>query len=69
MLAETKAYSLLRGYRGSKPVDMDALIDTISRVARLCIDFPQISEMDINPIFAYERGASAIDVKITLSEQ
>ena len=35
MIAETKAYSLLKGYRGKKPADMDALIDAILRTARL----------------------------------
>lgn len=69
MIAETKANTLLRGYRGGKPVDMKILVETIARVARLCLDFPEIAEMDINPIFAYEKGASAIDVKITISEQ
>lgn len=68
MISETKAHTLLRGYRGSKPVDLDIITDTIARVARLCLDFTEIAELDINPIFAYEEGASAIDVKITLGE-
>ncbi|HZK18739.1 MAG TPA: acetate--CoA ligase family protein [Clostridia bacterium] len=67
MIAETKAYSLLRGYRGEKPADMQAIIDTIARVAKLSLDFPEITEMDINPVFAYNEGLSALDVKITIS--
>ena len=67
MLAETKAYTLLRGYRGEKPADIEAIIGIIGRVARLVTDFPEITEMDINPVFAYNQGACALDVKITVS--
>lgn len=67
MITETKAYTLLRGYRGEKPADIGALVDIIARVARLVVDFPEITEMDINPVFAYQSGAQALDVKITIS--
>jgi acetyltransferase len=67
MLRETKAYTLLRGYRGEKPRDIAALVDVIRRVAALVNDFPEITEMDINPVFAYEDGISALDIKITIS--
>lgn len=67
MLTETKAYTLLRGYRGEKTADIKAIIDIIGRVAKLVTDFPEITEMDINPVFAYNQGASALDVKITVS--
>lgn len=67
MLAETKAYTLLRGYRGEAPRDMAAVSDVIKRTARLVSDFPEITEMDINPVFAYEKGLSALDIKITIS--
>lgn len=67
MLAETKAYTLLRGYRGEKPRDLAALVDAVGRVARLALDFPEITEIDCNPVFAYEKGLSALDIKITIS--
>jgi acetyltransferase len=67
MIAETKAYTLLRGYRGEKPRDLDALVDAVGRVARLVLDFPEITELDVNPVFAYAEGLSAVDVKITIS--
>lgn len=66
MIAETKAVTLLRGYRGSKPADMLSLIDMVARAAKLILDFDEISELDINPVFAYEDGYSALDVKITI---
>lgn len=67
MLTETKAYTLLRGYRGEKPADIPALVDAIARVACLVNDFSEITEMDINPVFAYNEGLSALDIKITIS--
>lgn len=67
MLMETKAYTLLRGYRGEQPSDIPALVEAIARVARLVLDFPEITEMDINPVFTYPSSLSALDVKITIS--
>lgn len=67
MISETKAYVLLKGYRGERPVDIAAVSEVIRRVAILARDFPEITEIDINPVFAYEKGVAALDVKITLS--
>lgn len=67
MISETKAYTLLKGFRGKKPGDMEALVDAIARVARLSLDFDDIAEMDINPIRVHTRGVTALDVKITIS--
>jgi acetyltransferase len=67
-IKETKAYTLLRGFRGEKPADMDAVVETLRRVARLCVEFPEITELDLNPVFAYEEGVSALDVKITIAK-
>ncbi len=67
MIKETKAYTLLRGYRGSDPSDIESLVDTIARIAKLSLDFPEIAEIDLNPVFAYSDGAVALDVKITIS--
>ncbi|MFZ5643333.1 MAG: acetate--CoA ligase alpha subunit [Bacillota bacterium] len=67
MISETKANTLLRGYRGEDPADIEAIIDIILRSAALATDFPEITEMDINPVFSYKKGASALDIKITVS--
>jgi len=68
MITETKAYALLKGYRGKKPADIEALSDTILRTARLVSDFREITEMDINPVRVHNKGATALDVKITIEE-
>jgi acetate---CoA ligase (ADP-forming) len=67
MITETKANTLIRGYRGSEPADIKSLVSTIARVARLSLDFPEITELDLNPIIGYPDGAMALDVKITVS--
>jgi len=71
MMEETKAYALLKGIRGEPPSDIDALKNTILRVGQLVWDFPEIVEMDINPVFVYGwgEGCTALDVKITLSKE
>jgi len=68
MVRETKAYTLLRGIRGERPSDLKALVEAILRVGQLSVDFPEILEMDINPLMVYEEGGGciAVDVKITL---
>lgn len=68
MMEETKAWSLLKGFRGAEPSDLNAIEDIIIRVGALVRDFPEIVELDINPLFCYTRGAKALDVKITLAE-
>ena len=65
-LESTKAYTLLKGYRGEAPSDIEACKETIARVAKLTLDFPEIQELDINPVFVFENGISALDVKITI---
>ncbi len=53
MLKEIKGYPLLQGVRGDKGVDVDALADLIVRLGQVALDFPEIMELDINPLFVY----------------
>ncbi|MBL7161137.1 MAG: acetate--CoA ligase family protein [Anaerolineales bacterium] len=70
MLGEIRAHALLDGVRGQPPVDKDAIIDTLLRIGQLVSDFPEITELDINPLIAYPRGqgAIAIDMRLVLSK-
>ncbi|MCK5670425.1 acetate--CoA ligase family protein, partial [Candidatus Bathyarchaeota archaeon] len=69
MMEETRSYSLLKGVRGETPADIDKLREAILRVGHLVWDFPELKDLDINPIFVYDdgKGVNALDVKITLS--
>lgn len=71
MIMETKAYALLRGIRGEASSDIDSVVDILLRTSQLSMDFEEINEIDINPVFVYERGGGslALDVKITIGER
>ena len=66
MLDSIGGAEILRGVRGGKGVDRGALADIVARVSKLIGDFPEISEVDLNPIFATEKGARAVDVRIVI---
>jgi acetyl coenzyme A synthetase (ADP forming)-like protein len=66
MLDGIAAAEILRGVRGGEPVDRAALAHTIVAVAALVSDFPEISELDLNPVFASRSGAIAADVRVLL---
>jgi len=66
MLDGIGAAAMLKGVRGSDPVDRDALAALIENVSQLVSDFPEIAEMDLNPVFASKSGAIAADVRIVL---
>jgi len=66
MLDSIAAAEILRGVRGAKGVNREALATMIERVSVLVSDFPEISELDLNPVFATDRGATAADVRIVL---
>ena len=61
-----KAHELLEGVRGGAAVDKKALADIIVRVAQLVTDFPEIVELDLNPVFATPKDAIAADVRIVV---
>jgi acetyltransferase len=68
MMTEIRAYNLLRGVRGEKPADLDAVADTLVRVSQLVTDFPEIMELDINPllVFAAGQGVLGLDMRLAL---
>jgi acetyltransferase len=70
MLNEIRAHALLDGVRGQPPLDKAAIIDAIMRIAQLVQEFPEIVELDINPLVVYPegQGAIAIDMRLVLKE-
>jgi acetyl coenzyme A synthetase (ADP forming)-like protein len=68
MVREIRAFPLLKGTRGERPADTDAIVESILKVSCLARDFPEIQEIDINPLVALEKGAIALDARIILSK-
>ncbi len=69
MLEETKVYQLLKGYRGSTPVDMKKLEETLLTFSQLLVDFPEIKEIDINPMLINEKEAQILDARIVIDKE
>jgi len=66
MIQQTRAYALLRGARGAEPADIDAVIDVLLRVSALATDFPEIVELDVNPLMVGRRGTGAVAADIRI---
>ncbi len=66
MIREIKGYQLLKGFRGSDPADIEFLERLLLDVSSFIEDYPQIKELDLNPVFVYKKGGLVIDARIIL---
>jgi acetate---CoA ligase (ADP-forming) len=71
MMRELRSYNLLRGVRGEARADLRAIADTLLKVSQLVVDFPDIVEMDINPLMVFDegKGVMGIDMRLVLSQK
>ncbi|OIJ67903.1 acetate--CoA ligase family protein [Streptomyces mangrovisoli] len=69
MLDSIRAAQVLRGVRGQAGVDRWAVAEQIRRVSQLVADFPEIAEVDLNPVIATPEGALAADIRVILAER
>jgi acetyl coenzyme A synthetase (ADP forming)-like protein len=71
LMESTKTYKLLTGVRGQKPVDIEAITTSLQRLSQLVMDFPEINEVDINPLKVGQigDGAFVVDARIILSKE
>ncbi len=69
MLDGIAGAEVLGGVRGGRGVHRAALAEIIANVSKLVHDFPEIEEVDLNPIFATDKGAKAVDVRIIVGEK
>ncbi len=67
MLGETKSYPILNGIRGQSPYDKKALEDLLLTCSEMMESYPEIREMDLNPVIVHEKGVSVVDVRILLA--
>jgi acyl-CoA synthetase (NDP forming) len=66
MIREVKAYKILTGVRGNPPADVDALVNILGKVSDLVVHHPDISQLDLNPVIVYPKGAKIVDARIIL---
>ena len=69
MVEEIKGLPILKGIRGEEPKDIEAIVDAILRVSQLASEYPEIQELDLNPLFAYGKGVAVVDARILLSKE
>jgi acetyl coenzyme A synthetase (ADP forming)-like protein len=71
MIERIKGIKLLQGFRGEPPCDLDAIAQSLLRLSQLVTDFPEIEEMDINPLIVLPAGSGArvVDARILIADQ
>ena len=67
MVAGIRGATILGAVRGQKPVDRDALVAVLGRISQLALDFPEIAELDVNPLLAFPDRAVAVDARVMLT--
>ena len=69
MIKSIKSYPILAGARGKKPADIAALKSLILKISQLSTDFPEISELEMNPVMAGEVGCCAVDALVVIRRE
>lgn len=69
MVHEIQGFPLLQGHRGQEPADIEALERLLLQVSQFVEEHPEVTELDLNPVFASPAGAVAVDARIVLSER
>jgi acyl-CoA synthetase (NDP forming) len=68
MIRDIKGFPVLEGIRGQEPADVEALESLLVQLSKFIEANPQVAELDLNPVFAYPKGAVAVDARIVLAE-
>ncbi len=66
MLESLRIYPLLKGYRGTTPKNIEKLIQVLIRLSYLAADYPEIAELDINPLLVTANNVVALDARIVI---
>jgi acetyltransferase len=67
LMARTRVWQVLQGYRGKRPADLGAVVEILIRLGQLATDLPEIRELDINPLLVDSAGAVALDARIRIA--
>ena len=68
MIKEIKGFPLLDGFRGKPKADIGAIVEVLMKISDLVIKYEEIYEMDLNPVFIYEKGLICVDARIILKK-
>ena len=68
MMEETKVFQLLKGFRNMPPANIKQLEEIMVRFSQMLVDFPQLKEVDINPLLVNESQAIALDARIVIDK-
>ncbi|MEA3453489.1 MAG: acetate--CoA ligase family protein [Candidatus Caldatribacteriota bacterium] len=66
MITEIKGYKILKGTRGEPPKDIKAIKDLLMKISQMSMENPEIKEIDLNPVFVFEKGLQVIDARMIL---
>ncbi|MGB6607132.1 MAG: acetate--CoA ligase family protein [Atribacterota bacterium] len=66
MITEIRGYEILKGARGKSPLDIQAIEGVLMKISKLTMENPEISEIDLNPVFVFEKGLQAVDARMIL---
>ncbi len=69
MISEIKSAPILDGVRGEAPVDKKPIIELLVKVSEIIEAYPEIQEMDLNPVIARHDGISIVDARIILTQE
>ena len=68
MIHEIKGFPILDGYRGKPKADIDAIVNVLLKISDLVVKYEEINEMDLNPVFIYDKGLICVDARIILKK-
>jgi len=66
MITEINGYEILKGARGESPKDIKAIREVLMKVSKLTMENPEINEIDLNPVFVFDKGLQVVDVRMIL---
>ncbi len=66
MITEIKGYEILKGTRGEGPKDIQAIKEVLMKISKLTTENPEINEIDLNPVFVFEKGLQVVDARMIL---
>jgi acetyltransferase len=66
LVRSVRGFPLLEGRRGQSPISLPSLVEAVERIGHLATDFPEIQELDVNPLLGYPDRVVAVDLRVTL---